>query len=292
MTALRKFDLRNLVIGAAWLLATGGLQYLIHEVQPAEVAFVEMPADYVGLSVDPRIVRRLLGIRLVAADLVWIDTIIKSDTSHEKKAFTPLYRAFETILALDPDNIIAYYVAGAYLSVVKDDVHGATAILRKGVDYMRSHPYSWPDAWSLPWTLGYNLVFEENDVEDGARWIKMAAEMPHVPPMVRKIASHVETERGQLEVAERVINDAYRRATRPEEKKAIEMKMVELGVRHELLDLNDRFKAYLSSTKAGAFSRKRQFEVFKRAIGHSGRDMLGRPLEVNDLGRIEPKSAH
>jgi hypothetical protein len=214
--------------------------------------------------------------------------MIKSDLLHEKKAFTPLYHAFRSVVALDPDNVYAYYVAGLYLSIVKDDVHGATAVLREGAKYLETHDYNWFDAWRLPWLLGYNLVFEENDVEDGAQWIRKAGAMPRAPLYVRTLAERVGTERGQLEVAERVLNDAYSHANRPEEKKRIEEKMLEFGVRHELLDLNDRFQAFLQSTKASAFSKKRQFEIFKRSIGHSGRDLMGRPLRVNELGRIVP----
>jgi len=288
MRTLVKSELMSLLAGGALLLATGGLQFAVHGVTIGETSFVEPPPEYLGLTIDPRVIQRLLGTRLVVSDLIWIDTMVKSDTLHEKAAYTALYRAFKSVLDLDPDNIIAYYIAGSYLSVVKDDVHGATAILLRGAEYMEHHPYSWPMAWKVPWTLGYNLVFEENDVEGGSKWIRKAAAMPNAPDIVIKIAMHVETEKGQLEVAERVVNDAYRRATRPEEKKRIEAKMLAIGLRHELVDLNERFQAYLKSTRAGAFSKKRQFEVFRRAIGHGGRDMLGRPLGVNDLGRIEP----
>ena len=97
------------------------------------------------------------------------------------------------------------------------------------------------------------------------------------------------TEKGRLEVAERVLNDSYRRATRPEEKSRIEAKMLEVSVRHELYDLNERFQVFLVvDDKAGAsFSEERGSSRFSGdRSATTGRDMMGRPLTVNNLGRI------
>jgi hypothetical protein len=65
--------------------------------------------------------------------------------------------------------------------------------------------------------------------------------------------------------------------------------MLDVAVKQELLDLNERFKDFLAKTKSGAFSRKRQFDLFLRNMNHSGKDMLGRPLILNDVGKISIK---
>ena len=187
---------------------------------------------------------------------------------------------------LDPDNVTAYYIAGMYLSVVKDDVKGATAILREGVRHMETHPYNWDEAWRLPFALGYNLIFEEHDLDEGAKWIQRAAQFARAPQMVRTLAKHVATEAGRLEVGSRVLNEMYRQPIRPEEKKRIEAKMMVLAERQEVLELNEKFQVFLKSTRSYVFSKKKQFQLFMRSIGHSGKSLVGDPFEINDSGNI------
>lgn len=272
------------------LAATWLLQDRVRAISVGEYAFLPPPAQYLGLTVDPRIIRRLLGTRLVMADLIWIDTIIRADTLHEQEAFTSVYRAFKAVTVLDPDNIGAYYMAGLYLSVIKDDVKGATAILRAGARYLESHtqPSGSRGAWRIYFALGYNLIFEEHEVEEGGKWIMRAAKEPGAPALVIKLAERVSTERGRLDVAARLLNDLYRRANRAEERQRIQTRMLDVAARQELIELNEQFQTFLSSTKAYAFPKKRQLESFFRSTGHARNDMLGRPLTIDDRGRIAP----
>lgn len=281
------------LMGLSLLVTFGMAQNALRGVTSGATALVPEPPQFVGLAVDSRIVKRLLGIRLMVADLVWIDTLIKADTEREDQPFTAFYRAFKTVVALDPDNLYAYYISGLYLSVIKDDIKGATAILRDGVDYMTQNPNStkgWEQAWLLPFMLGYNLLFEEHEMEAGTKWVRFASTMPQAPRYVRDLAETVSTERGLLEVAARVLAESRERMTRPEQRVNIDKKMLDLAVRQELLELNERFKSFLESTQAYALPRNRAFLLFRRANGHSGKDMLSRPLSVNSAGRIAPAS--
>ncbi|MEW6058074.1 MAG: hypothetical protein AB1540_15815 [Bdellovibrionota bacterium] len=276
------------VLGAVVLLIFFAiLQKQVRELGSGATALVPEPPKFIGISIDPRIVRRFLGVRLLVADLIWIDTMIKSDIRHEEMPFTAFYRAFKTITQLDPDNLFAYYIAGLYLSVIKDDVKGASAILRDGVMRLESGPYAWYEAWKIPFILGFNLLYEEHEIEEGSKWIQYAAKMPNAPEYVRSLSTKVSTERGQLEVGSRVLLDFYRRIKDEDQKKQIEKKLVELTVKLEIADLNEKFEHFLESTKAYQFPRERAFRLFLQSISKRPRDMLGRPLVVNRLGRIE-----
>lgn len=274
------------LLAMAILCATGFTQDYVRRLSAGEIIFIPAPAEFMGISIDPRIVRRLLGVRLVFADLIWIDTLIKSDTLHEQEPFSRVYRAFHTVVILDPDNLLVYYIAGSYLSIVKDDIKGASAILREGVQYMDTHSNSWSGAWRIPFTLGYNLIFEERDIDEGSKWIQRAAQFPNAPQMVLTLAKHVATEAGRLEIGSRVLNEMYRSATRIEDKKRIEAKMMDFSERQELYELNEKFQTFIISTKSNAFSKKKQFQFFMRSLGHSGKDMLGRKLGINDGGKV------
>lgn len=279
----------SMVAAVALLISLGFCQNAVRGVTSGATMLVPPPPEYLGMSVDPRIVKRLLGTRLLVADVLWLDAMIKSDIEKEKVSFSEFYRAFKSIVALDPDNLYAYWVGGLYLSVIKDDIKGATAILRDGVQYLESNPdaaKSWPSAWQLPFTLGYNLIFEEQEFEAGAAWIRKASEFPNIPGYVRDLGKRVSTEQGVLEVASRVLTDLYRRVSTPEEKAKIEAKMLAVAVRQEIADLNIKFKKFLFSTEAYALPKKRAFSLFMKTIGHPWKDMRGRPLDIDELGNI------
>lgn len=281
-----------IALAIALLVSLAFAQNFLRSITSGATALIPLPAEYAGLSIDPRIVKRLLGTRLVWADLIWIDTLIKADTTHSEKDFSDFYQAFKAIITLDPDNLYAYWVGGLYLSVIKDDIKGATAILREGVQHMERHPDSvngFKEAWRLPFTLGYNLIFEEQEFEAGAPWIRKSAEMPGAPIYVKDLAKRFSSEIGILEVGSRVLGDLYKRVGSEEEKAKIEKKMVNIAAMQELLELNNKFKGYLSSTGAYALPKQRAFTLFMRSLGHSGRDLKGRRLEIDALGVIVAK---
>lgn len=273
------------------LLASASIvQNAMHRISAGGTTLVSQPPQFVGLSIDPRIVRRFLGLRLVAADWIWIDTLLKADATREVEPFTGFYRAFKNIVTLDPDNLYAYYVAGMYLSVIKNDIKGASAILREGTEHLESTGYTGSGAWQIYYALGYNLIFEEHDVEAGSEWIRRAAEMPGSTAMIQTLAQHVSTEQGRLEIAARILADLRRRVTRPDEKAQVEKKMTDLAGRQEIADLNEKFQKFLGSTEAYALPKQKAFRFFLRSLGHPGKDLFGRRLGVNALGRIEPQA--
>lgn len=282
--------IKPLAIGLGLITLFGLSQNIVRNWGAAGTAVVELPPAYIGTSINPKVIRRFLGLNVLAADLVWIDTMIKSDITHEEMPYTSIYHAFKTITELDPDNMVAYYIGGLYLSVIKDDIKGASAILYDGVHRLDSHPedhFAWLNVWRIPFMLGFNLMYEEHDFVEGAKWIRKISEYPNVPDAVRRFSDHVQTERGVLEIGGRILAESLRNATRQDVQERIRAKMVLLAVRSELLDLNEKFEAYLKTTDAQTLSKKRAFANFLKSIAHSGKDLRGHPLLLNSAGKIE-----
>jgi len=279
-------DKKGSIIGLALLVTLGAGQNILNSAAQSELAFIPNPSQYIGISLDPRIIKRLLGLRMVFADLIQIDTFIKADMTHEDRPYTTLYRAFRNVIMLDPDNVESYYLAGLYLSVIKDDIKGASAILRDGARYIDATGRDSGDGWKIMYTLGYNLMIEEGEVVEGAEWIQKAASSPHSSLVVKALAKRVSTEQGRLEIASRVLQDVYRNLTKPDEKKKIEHKLTLIAAQQELLDLNEKFEKFLANTEAYALKKDIAFKSFLRSIVHGPNDLLGRPLKIGPVGKI------
>lgn len=261
------------------------LQDRFESVKPTPAAAQAGPS-YFATAIHPSIVKRLLGLRLLVADLLWIDTLVQVEPTKSTEQLSTFFWSFKTITALDPDNLYAYVIAGLYLSVIKDDIRGATAILRDGTNWMKDHPFSWPGAWQLPFTLGYNMIFEEHEFEEGGRWIAEAAKMPNAPEYVVALGRRAATEAGRLELGSRVLVNLYKKLSKPEERTAIEKKLSAITVRQQLLEINEKFQHFIESTGAYAFPKSRQFELFMQSGGVSRTDILGRSLFINSAGKV------
>lgn len=254
-------------------------------------AMVEPPPEYLGVQVNPKVVKRLLGIRLAAADFIWVDLLLKSDIQKETEPYSKMYVAAHTMLTLDPDNFYAYYLAGIYLSIIKNDVKGATSILRDGVTALENAgPITKEvrnfEIWKLYFMLGYNLIFEEQAIDEGSFWVKKAAGILSSPLFVKELALRISTEQGQLELANRLLTDLHRRSTNEAERKKVEEKMLAIAIRQDLLDLNSGFQKYLTTTSAYALPKEKAFNLFLRSINRKKEDLVGRPLILDASSKI------
>ncbi len=254
---------------------------------PDSVSIKEDGENYWGLWINPRIVKRLLSINLAVADLVWIDVLLKADIEKVKEPFSKFFKASKAVVELDPNQIYTYYIAGLYLSVVKDDIKAATDILRDGAQHIERS--SWavenPSVWKVYFSLGYNLVFEELEIAEGSKWLAKAGSYENAPLYVKELSKKASTEQGRYEIASRVVADLYRRAQSPEVKKAIERKMLDLASKHEIYEVNEKFDIFLNTTGAYALPKEKAFKLFLRSFGNR-KDLQGREFTLDKLGKI------
>ena len=91
-----------------------------------------------------------LGLKRLISDVMWIQTLMDSDTDHykNKDLNSWLYLRFSAIAGLDPKFYENYYYGGQYLMIVKDDLLGAEDLLSRGLKH-------YPDDLQLNWQLGF-----------------------------------------------------------------------------------------------------------------------------------------
>ena len=75
------------------------------------------------------------GFKRLQTSLLWISTILESDIDHYKKKDLNswMFLRFKTLSLLEPKFYEVYSFGGVYLSVIKDDLDGASYIFNKGL---------------------------------------------------------------------------------------------------------------------------------------------------------------
>lgn len=101
-----------------------------------------------------------LGNKRLISSALWVATILESDISHYKKRDDSswMYLRFITISKLDPKFYYNYYFGGLYLSVVKDDIVGASNFYNKGLEI-------YPNDLPLLKNAAFHFYFEAKDIE-------------------------------------------------------------------------------------------------------------------------------
>ncbi len=110
-----------------------------------------------------------------------------------------LFRVLYLVMDLAPRFHLAARVAPLTLSVIVDDIDGATVLFDKAV-----HEY--PDDWVILYRAGYHYLIELEDYEKAAPLLKRAAELG-APQWVNFLAAKTYDKDGQLQMAEAVLRD-------------------------------------------------------------------------------------
>lgn len=78
-----------------------------------------------------------MGLTNFLADFIWVKTLLESDIEHYKKddLNSWMYLRFKSIAHLDPWFYTNYIFGSIYLSVIKDDIKGASEFIQRGLEY-------------------------------------------------------------------------------------------------------------------------------------------------------------
>lgn len=100
-----------------------------------------------------------LGNKRMLSSLLWISTILQSDEEHYKKKDQNswMFVRFNTIADIDPFYRYNYIFGGIYLSIIKDDLPGASIIYDKGLNFF-------PDDIQLLKDAGFHYYYEAKDL--------------------------------------------------------------------------------------------------------------------------------
>ncbi len=127
-----------------------------------------------------------VGLKKVISDVLWIQTLMDSDTDHykNKDLNSWLYLRFSTIASLDPKFYENYYYGGQYLMIIKDDLKGSESLFKKGIQ-------QYPDDVDLNWQLGYMYAIELGDYEKSIPYLDRIKFNPKRPKLFDSIFTRI-----------------------------------------------------------------------------------------------------
>jgi hypothetical protein len=187
-----------------------------------------------GAFVKPMV----LGYHHVAADLLWLNIIqVMGEREVHQADYEWLSHALDVTTTLDPHYVYAYDIGGVVLAELAGRVDWSNTLLEKGLAAN-------PDAWRLPFQLGFNSFFHQQDYVRAADYMAIAALLPGRPAYVPELAARLYVEGKQptlaldfLDVMERQTDDAHVLAV-------LERRKAEVIMEHDLTMLEGAVEGY------------------------------------------------
>ncbi len=155
------------------------------------------------LNLDKKILNYVnMGQKRLISSLLWVATIIESDHDHYKgkDLNSWMYLRFSSISELEPQFYETYAFGGPYLSVVKDDLEGASIIFRKGLSV-------YPDDYNLLNKASFHFYLELRDTEESYKIFKKLNQFPKSSPLVKTSLGRIEADKGNLESAFNILTE-------------------------------------------------------------------------------------
>ena len=190
-SALRKhFSIKDFII----LLIATGLLFTAGTIHTKNsMPIIKLNKQDTALNLNKNLLLFFnLGNKRLLADLLWVQTLLESDTDHYGKndLNSWMFLRFQNISMLDPFFYENYMYGGLYLSIVKDDVLGAAEIYERGIEY-------YPDDYKLNYYAGFNYYFEQGDFNKGIKYLEKIKNHPKAPPFVKLIIAKLKFETTQ-----------------------------------------------------------------------------------------------
>ncbi len=129
-----------------------------------------------------------LGLKRSIADIIWIHTLMESDTDHykAKDLRSWMYLRFAAIAELDPLFYENYRYGGEYLMIIKDDLLASEVLLKEGLRH-------YPEDVSLNWQLGYLFAIERNKPHEAMPYLDRIRFNPRRPQMFDSLYTRIAT---------------------------------------------------------------------------------------------------
>jgi len=176
-----------------------------------------------------------MGNKRLIADLIWIQTLLESDTEHYRGS--PLnnwmYIRFNNISELDPKFYENYLYGGQYLSIIKDDPEAASLIMAKGLEY-------YPDDYNLNFNQGFNYYIELGDFQKGLDHFERIKNLPEAPHFITSLIIKLQHEiKGDPNTTLQLLYENYQNAKDPLLKKKLSSDIYSLKATVDLQCLNE-----------------------------------------------------
>ncbi len=177
-------DVAILVIAMIFFLIAG----FINQKVPKPVIQLTKQDSALNLNRNLLLIFNLGNKRLIS-DVLWVQTLLESDEEHykQKDLNSWMYLRFMGISALDPMFYENYMYGGLYLSIVKDDVLGASNLFEKGIQY-------YPVDYKLRYYAGFNYYFEQGEIEKGRKYLESIQDHADAPTFIKTIVAKLKFE--------------------------------------------------------------------------------------------------
>lgn len=130
----------------------------------------------------------LLGYHHLGADLLWLQIVQVIGERHvTEEDYSWLRHALDTTTTLDEHYVYAYDAGGTILTGEGNRVDWSNELLEKGFKAN-------PQAWRLPFLLGFNHFFHQEDYVGAAGYLVQATRVPGHPPFIDFLASRLYVE--------------------------------------------------------------------------------------------------
>jgi hypothetical protein len=135
---------------------------------------------------------------------MWIATLLESDLDHykNKDMNSWMFLRFKTISELEPQFYENYKIGGIYLSIVKDDLAGASYIYEKGLK-------EYPNDYFLLKNTAFHYEFEVGDRKRSYEIYSRLKTHPQIDAVTLGVATRLESEFGDKKVAFELLHDQY-----------------------------------------------------------------------------------
>jgi tetratricopeptide (TPR) repeat protein len=173
------------------------------------------------LNINENIYRYLnIGQKRLITGILWISTILESDQDHYKNndLNSWMFLRFNTISVLDPYFYENYLFAGLYLSVVKDDLLGASSIYKKALNYYPNDP-------NLLQNAAFHFYFETEEYDIAKNILSRLMLQPKVSSILVSSYARIMNQSGNLQLAYDILLKQYEKIT--DERSIIKLKISE-----------------------------------------------------------------
>jgi hypothetical protein len=149
-----------------------------------------------------------LGQKRLLSSILWIATILESDHDHykNKDLNSWMFLRFKTISDLEPLFYENYIFGGTYLSIIKDDIPGATYLYNKALKY-------YPDDFDLLKNSAYHFYFEVHDNKRAYQLYAKLRQHPKTSYVMLSTLARLESDNGKLDIAFQLLKGQYDKLT-------------------------------------------------------------------------------
>lgn len=191
------------IIGVGFIgVALSGAYFVSRTIQVPPMVITKQQSS---LNVDTNFLKYLnLGQSRLYSSLFWIATILESDHDHYKgkNLNSWMYLRFLTISNLEPKFLPTYTFGGPYLSIVKDDLEGASVIYDKGLAI-------YPNEYSLLSNAAFHYQFENVDHKKSYELYRRLVKFPQAKLTDISSLARLESDQGNLDNAFVLLSNLY-----------------------------------------------------------------------------------